>query len=128
MRLLLDTHIVLSVIAGRLSVDHPDVELLLLQEGALGVVSIASIWEIGIKNRIGKLDLPMPLEEIGHYLASMGINLLAIKLAHVIAEVSPQPPTRDPFDRLLLAQCSVEKMKLVTLDRSLVSHPLSATR
>jgi PIN domain nuclease of toxin-antitoxin system len=52
--------------------------------------------------------------------------VLPIVTAHVIAHVAPEPPTRDPFDRLLLAQCKTEARRLVTIDRALVDHPLAA--
>jgi PIN domain nuclease of toxin-antitoxin system len=44
---------------------------------------------------------------------------------HVITLVLPEPPTRDPFDRLLLAQAQVEGLQLVTIDRALIDHPLA---
>ena len=40
-------------------------------------------------------------------------------------ELDPEPPTRDPFDRLLLAQCAVDNLRLVTVDRALAGHPLA---
>ncbi len=55
----------------------------------------------------------------------MGISLLDIDHHHVLAELDPEPATRDPFDRLLLAQCQVEGMQLVTIDRALAGHPLA---
>ena len=42
------------------------------------------------------------------------------------ATVEPEPLTRDPFDRLLLAQCQIEGLRLVTIDRALVSHAMAA--
>ncbi|MDP4006098.1 hypothetical protein Q8W67_21930 [Methylobacterium sp. NEAU K] len=39
--------------------------------------------------------------------------------------VDPMPPTRDPFDRMLLVQCLVEDRRLVTVDRALHTHPLA---
>jgi PIN domain nuclease of toxin-antitoxin system len=38
----------------------------------------------------------------------------------------PEPMTRDPFDWMLLAQCQVEGLRLLTIDRGLVGHPLVA--
>jgi PIN domain nuclease of toxin-antitoxin system len=55
----------------------------------------------------------------------MGLVMLVINPEHVLATVEPEPATRDPFDRLLLGQCQVENMRLVTLDRALSSHPLA---
>jgi PIN domain nuclease of toxin-antitoxin system len=53
------------------------------------------------------------------------MRLLIIDHRHVLAELDPEPATRDPFDRLLLAQCEVEGMRLVTVDTALSVHPLA---
>jgi PIN domain nuclease of toxin-antitoxin system len=55
----------------------------------------------------------------------MGIARVPIGERHVLAELQDQPETRDPFDRLLLAQCQIEGLRLVTLDRALVAHALA---
>ena len=128
MRLLLDTHILLAAIKAELATKHPSIGALIGDEDNAVFVSVASIWEIAIKSRLGKLDVPVPLHEIGEYLASAGLRVISIELRDVVAEAVPAPATRDPFDRLLLAQCQVEDMRLVTLDRALVDHPLSATK
>jgi len=67
----------------------------------------------------------MPLQDIAGYLEAVGISILSIEISHVISATHPEPETRDPFDRLLLAQCQVEGMKLVTVDRLLRQHPLA---
>jgi PIN domain nuclease of toxin-antitoxin system len=94
-------------------------------EGEL-YVSVATLWEIAIKWRLGKIRIvpnPSALPELLH---DMGIELIAISADHVLVTVDPAPATRDPFDRLLLAQCQIEDLRLVTLDRALVTHPLAA--
>jgi PIN domain nuclease of toxin-antitoxin system len=88
-------------------------------------VSVATLWEITIKARLGKLDPGMPVEELADYLESAGFLLLDVTRHHAVASVDPEPPTRDPFDRMLLAQCGVEGLSLVTLDRALAVHPLA---
>jgi PIN domain nuclease of toxin-antitoxin system len=85
-------------------------------------VSVASLWEIAIKFRLGKLALEVQLPEL---VENLGLVLLAIEASHVLAAVDPEPATRDPFDRLLLAQCAVENLHLVTIDRHLTAHPLA---
>jgi len=85
--------------------------------------SVASLWEIAIKVRLGKLALNAPLPRLPELIAQMGVALLAIEAAHVITPAEPEPQTRDPFDRLLLAQCVVENLRLVTIDRQLTAHP-----
>jgi PIN domain nuclease of toxin-antitoxin system len=87
--------------------------------------SVASLWEIAIKMRLGKLEPRLPLFDIPPFLDASGFILLGIDVAHVLQTLDPEPPTRDPFDRLLLAQCYVEGLKLITVDRALVDHPLA---
>jgi PIN domain nuclease of toxin-antitoxin system len=82
-------------------------------------LSAASLWEIAIKSRLGNLgDLPELLD-------GLGVKIIAIDRRHALASVNPEPKTRDPFDRMLLAQCQVEGLRLLTIDRALASHPLA---
>ncbi|WP_245295009.1 type II toxin-antitoxin system VapC family toxin [Pararhizobium antarcticum] len=90
-------------------------------------VSVATLWEMAIKWRLGKLEFGMALEDLTAAARSGDIQILAITEHHALHHVEPEPPTRDPFDRLLLAQCAIEDMRLVTIDRALANHPLSAT-
>jgi PIN domain nuclease of toxin-antitoxin system len=57
---------------------------------------------------------------------ALGIDLVPINEHHALAAVEPEPATRDPFDRLLLSQCQVEGLRLVTIDRALIDHRLAA--
>lgn len=122
MRLLLDTNILIGFLERTL--DARLSEVVGNPENTVHV-SVASLWEIAIKVRLGKLPFRTPLEHTPKAIEATGTLLLTIEAAHVIALVQPAPPTRDPFDRLLLAQCAVERMQLVTTDRALVSHPLA---
>ena len=87
--------------------------------------SSIAIWEIAIKVRLGKLSIAGTLTDIEAPCTAFNIAMLSATAEHVIAEVLPEPATRDPFDRLLLAQAKVEGMRLVTIDRALSSHPLA---
>jgi PIN domain nuclease of toxin-antitoxin system len=125
MRFLLDTHIVLSIVNEHIA------DLPVALQGALAdqhsalYVSVASLWEIAIKWRLGKLHISGDLELLPGIVASGGLELIPINEHHVLASVQPEPPTRDPFDRLLLAQCRVEELRLITVDRALISHELA---
>jgi len=126
MRLLLDTHILLAVVEKRAQSFPAEIQRLLADPTGEFHVSVASLWEIAIKTRLGKLKINPPLDSLPELIAGMGIELVLINARHVLASVHPEPPTRDPFDRLLLAQCQVEGLRLITIDRALVSHVMAA--
>jgi PIN domain nuclease of toxin-antitoxin system len=126
MRLLLDTHILLGLIEKRLAAFGSEVRTLLENPDAEFVASVASLCEIAIKWRLGKLELAVNLNALPELLEAMGVELISINAQHVLISVEPEPSTRDPFDRLLLAQCKIEMLRLVTIDRALVDHPLAA--
>jgi PIN domain nuclease of toxin-antitoxin system len=125
MRLLLDTHIVLSIINERTGDLPAPLRGVLADPDSEFYVSVASLWEIAIKWRLGKLKLSGDLADLPDIVTSSGLEIIPINEHHVIATVLPEPMTRDPFDRLLLAQCSVEELRLVTVDRALIAHSLA---
>jgi PIN domain nuclease of toxin-antitoxin system len=125
MRLLLDTQILIALARGDLAqLDARAASAVTSHENVL-FASAASLWEIAIKTRLGKIDPGLALDDLPDYLAAIGLNLLVIDHRHVVRSIDPEPATRDPFDRLLLAQCAVEQLQLVTRDRMLVDHPLA---
>lgn len=126
MRLLLDTHIILTMIEKRATSFAPDILRLIEDESAEHHVSVVSLWEIAIKRRLGKIRITPGLDTLPELFLAMGLELLPILADHALVNVDPEPLTRDPFDRMLLAQCHVEKLRLVTLDRALAAHPLAA--
>ena len=74
--------------------------------------------------RVLREDVLAP-EDLPDYFQAEGMVLLAIDHRHAVTAVDPAPDTRDPFDRMLLAQCAVEGLRLVTIDRVLAAHPLA---
>jgi PIN domain nuclease of toxin-antitoxin system len=116
--ILLDTHILLELIgSGRAAEGEWGSELV--------HVSVASLWEVAIKVRQGKLRTPISFQSLESRLEELGWTTVPITAVHAVAEVDPWPDTRDPFDRLLLAVCRIENLRLVTRDRKLVDHPLA---
>jgi PIN domain nuclease of toxin-antitoxin system len=77
------------------------------------VVSVASIWEVAIKHRVGKL--PIPPQVFRDEIQYTGAALLAIADVHAIATTEVPLGHKDPFDRLLLATAQTEH--LVAADR-----------
>lgn len=125
MRLLLDTHVLLALLDGRADGLGRDVAAVLENGEHAFHVSVASLWEIAIKWRLGKLPLGVAPERLPELLDDMGVATLPITAEQVLVTVEPEPATRDPFDRLLLAVCLVEDLCLVTVDRALVDHRLA---
>ncbi len=119
MRLLLDTHTFLwwRVDEARLSSEA---------RAAIGsaetvFVSLASAWEIAIKVSLGKLRVPGTIEE---RLAASNFESLPIGFRHVERIAILPLHHRDPFDRMLVAQCQVERLTLVTADRKLQPYDI----
>lgn len=126
MRLLLDTHIFLALLVRTVANLPTGFGAALSDPEAEHFLSAASLWEIAIKCRLGKLRLGARLEALPELLDILGVKVVAIDARHALASVEPEPTTRDPFDRMLLAQCQVEGRRLITMDRALASHPLAA--
>jgi PIN domain nuclease of toxin-antitoxin system len=123
--LLLDTHIVLGLIESGDRPLDPALRRTIESSEVDRTVSVATIWEIAIKHRLGKLRLATEPQKLPSLFMGMGFALLPIDHRHALAAVDPEPATRDPFDRLLLGQCAVEGLRLITLDRALADHPLA---
>jgi PIN domain nuclease of toxin-antitoxin system len=124
-RLLVDTHIVLAIVDRQLEQRYPALARRFHAEGALLFVSIASLWEIAIKTRLKKLDPRLPPPLMPGYFANLEIPVLDITAKHATTDLEQDIPTRDPFDRLLLAQAQIEGMRFVTIDRALADHPVT---
>ena len=124
MRLLLDTHILLAFIDGKPSNLSREVAILETGDHVL-LASVASLWEIAIKWRLGKLPLPVLPDRLPDVLGDLGVSVLPVTPDHALTTVNPEPGTRDPFDQLLLAVCQVDNLRLATIDRALVHHRLA---
>src|SRR2546423_1309556 len=89
------------------------------------LLSVASIWEVLIKVRIGKLTLPIPA---GEYLTSQmsinGVSVLSIELDHVLKIENLPMHHRDPFDRILIAQSMEEDWPVITSDPVFKKYPV----
>lgn len=111
MTLLLDTNALLWAVREPERLSAAAVDAI---HTAAAVVSLASYWEIAIKQAIGKLDVDGP--RLADWAEQQGIGLLAIKADHVWRTRDLPPLHRDPFDRLLVAQALCEGLTVVTSD------------
>jgi PIN domain nuclease of toxin-antitoxin system len=118
-RLLLDTHAFLWWCG-----DDPrlgDVERQAIRDGANeAYLSAASVWEMAIKQALGRLQVPEPVSAAA---ARLGFEPLPIAFAHAEATALLPPLHRDPFDRLLVAQARTEGLTLVTSDPMIRAYP-----
>lgn len=88
-------------------------------------LSAATSWEVSIKARSGKLNLPgRPDEYIASRTAQQGLRLLPITHLHTWRTNDLPLHHADPFDRLIIAQAILEKMTVLTSDRTFEKYPV----
>jgi PIN domain nuclease of toxin-antitoxin system len=124
-RLLLDTNILIPLFDPDVQPLQHSLLKLLSDESNHLFASVASLWEIVIKMRLGKLRLGLQPEQLPAALERVECHLLDVAAGHALAEAQPWPETKDPFDRLLLSVCAFENLLLVTKDEALLAHPLA---
>lgn len=122
MKLLLDTHLLLWAAGypGRLSSKSRD---LLSNPTAELMFSTASIWEVVIKNALGRSDFRVEPQQLRDGLIQNGYHELVIRSEHVLAVDLLPLIHKDPFDRILIAQAQVESVTLLTMDNKVAGYP-----
>jgi PIN domain nuclease of toxin-antitoxin system len=116
MRLLLDTQVALWWLTASPRLSKPSRELI---AGSPCAVSVASIWEVDLKHRRGKLSIPA--RRFRDEMQAAGAVILAVTDAHVIAAALLPEQHTDPFDRLLLNVAAAEHLVLLTADAALLA-------
>jgi PIN domain nuclease of toxin-antitoxin system len=122
MKLLLDTHLLLWVAgvpdrlsdAARTLISAPENELFF---------SAASLWEIAIKRGLGRADFKVDARVLRRGLLDNGYSELPVGSEHAVAIDSLPPIHKDPFDRILVAQATVEGITLLTVDALVAQYP-----
>jgi PIN domain nuclease of toxin-antitoxin system len=124
MKYLLDTHAFLWAIAEPSRLSRRATKVVLNEENDL-LLSAASIWEIVLKVESGKLRLPATAEYFDAHMSRLGIgSVLPVTPVHVYAITKLPAAHRDPFDRLLAAQCRVEELTLLSADKAFRGYPI----
>jgi PIN domain nuclease of toxin-antitoxin system len=118
MRLLLDTHVFLWAVTANRRLTAGTREF--LSRADVIYVSAASIWEIAIKARLGKIDADAA--SLVGAIDGSGFRELPVSAHHAAAVAKLPPHHSDPFDRLLLAQAFLEPLRLVTADPVLSAY------
>lgn len=118
MRLLLDTHVLLWWFNEPEALSQQAIAAI-ADESNVVYVSAATIWEVGIKQALGKLrgadDLVARVHE-------QRLDELPVALEHAAAAARLPPHHHDPFDRMLVAQAQAEGLTLVTRDSRLGAY------
>jgi len=113
-RLLLDTHALLWWLGGDARLGTR-ARALIADEANAVFVSAASAWEIATRARVGELpDAVRLAQEFREHLDQQGFSALEITLEHGQRAGLLPGPTRDPFDRILVAQSQAENLILVS--------------
>jgi len=119
-RLMLDTHVLLWTIGKSDELSSKATELLSSRENDV-YVSAISLWEIALKQSIGKLQLNFEIEDIPKYCAQMDFYLLPLKPLEALGflRLPLKKEHKDPFDRMLIYQCIRGNYALVSKDEKM---------
>lgn len=120
MKLLIDTHAAIWWLAGDRRLTQR-ARAAIADAGVEAAVSVASVWEASIKRTAGRLKGP----DLAAALSAAGLPFLHIDERH--AKVAGELPLvhRDPFDRMLVAQASVERLSIVTGDEQIPRYDVA---
>lgn len=122
MKWLLDTHLLLwcATAPDRLS---NSTRTLLMDPASELHFSVASLWEVAIKQSLGRADFKFDASVLRRGLLDNGYVELPVSGQHVIAVTGLPAHHKDPFDRILVAQAHVEGITLLTSDATVAQYP-----
>ena len=121
MKVLLDTHILLWAASSPQHLSKAALAILKARENTL-LFSAASVWEVVIKNGLGRADFHVDAQHLRQGLLLHGYQELAITGEHALAVRALPSLHKDPFDRILLAQAQIEGLTFLTVDRDLAAY------
>ena len=121
MRLLLDTQVALWGLTNDPRLTQKAQELIVNPNNDV-FVSVASLWEISIKQQLARGDMPVSGSRATELFSAAGYQLLPIQVAHAIAVESLPSIHNDPFDRMLIVQALTEPMRLLTHERTVARY------
>lgn len=122
MKLLLDTHLLLWAAGQPESL--PDAARSLIEDPENSLLfSAASLWEVTIKHGLGRSDFHADPHLLRRGLIDNGYDELAITSEHAVAVSSLPAIHKDPFDRILVAQATIEGVVLLTADAVVARYP-----
>lgn len=128
MRILLDTSYLYRLMKAGAGVSSTD-ELVLSNPDVTVFVSAVSIWEMKIKFQTyhpsGERKSTFDPRVVIRILEEQQVTFLPVAVAHAATALETPIAHKDPFDEMLLAQAQCEALRLLTVDRNLIGHPLA---
>ena len=120
---ILDTHTFLWFVAGDKQLPE-SVKSKIIDINESCFLSVASLWEITIKNQIGKLTLGLSLEELFEYTDRNRIEIIQISYEHLLTLSKLPAHHNDPFDRIIISQSIVENLTLISKDKGFKKYKI----
>ena len=120
-RILLDTHALIWWLDGDNKLGLNAIEQISNPENDI-YVSAATVWEMSIKQQMGKLVAP---EDIESKVEQAGFSALPITLFHGQQAGKLPLHHKDPFDRMLIAQAQAEGLQIITQDKKFSSYGIN---
>jgi PIN domain nuclease of toxin-antitoxin system len=124
MKFLLDTHSLLWTVFEPDKLSTEAQEIIADQQNII-CISLISLWEISIKQNIGRLDIP---EEFFEVLATGGFEMLPLTVAQIEQYRELPLYHRDPFDRMLIVQATEQKLILITRDLEISKYDVKIVK
>ena len=123
MDLLLDTHSLIWFLNGDEKLSEK-AKSMIEDPANSKIVSIASIWEIAIKLSLDKFRFPKGFKHFLEMVEDNGFEILPITFDHALELSTLEFLHRDPFDRLLIAQCKTDDLVFVTKDENIKRYKI----
>tara|TARA_R110002049_G_scaffold298454_1_gene488183 strand:- start:94 stop:489 length:396 start_codon:yes stop_codon:yes gene_type:complete len=124
MNLLLDTHTTIWFVTDNMKLPKSAKQLIENSENHC-FISIATLWEMGIKYSLKKLMLKAELNKIFELFFDSVLILLPITPDHILTNTSLPFHHRDPFDRLIIAQAKREGYSIISKDREFENYDIN---
>ena len=94
--------------------------------GVTILVSVATLWEIGLKVSKGKLSLTEPFPDfVQHAVFDNSFHLLPVEVADITASITLPRHHNDPYDRMLIAQAVVGQIPVISCDSDFPAYPIT---
>lgn len=124
MNLLLDTHTLVWFFTRNPNLSE-SLRMEIKNEDNQSHVSIASLWELGVKYTLNKIELKKDLSDFFNDVSSSDLKIQPVTPNHILQLASLPFHHRDPFDRLIIAQAMTEDFAIITKDKEFLAYDVN---